>query len=196
MPFPCQPYRTVRRTRNPKLLAVNGVSIYPLSLPYGIQQGDMGFTPAYGSFSRTTTLTLAKSTEEKVSFDTTDVASGVAFASGTTTKIQVSAAGIYRVYTEIQCSRTTGLGSIYSYLKQGAVGGVASNVVDSGMVVAVNGNIQVILPDENILSMNANDYIEVILYCPDDANSSARAYAASAPLPVVPSVTVIVERIA
>lgn len=189
MPF--QPYRRLPRPRNPKWLAVTGVSIYPLSLLYS-QQSEMGFTPVYASYSFTSSQTLTAGTAFAVSFNVTD-ASGGGITLTTPSTIRIPTTGVYRIYSMVQVNRTSGgTGTVFSYLYNAST---SSPISDSGMSVTVNQNVQTLLTDESILSLTAGTLIQFHTYSAT-SNNQLLAIAASSPVPTVPSVTLIVQRIA
>lgn len=191
MPFPYQPYRTVRRPRNPKALATTGVSYYPLSIP---EEEQMGFTPCCGSFSSTTTQNFAIAPAvTSLTYNTTDLSQGGVALSGATptASIRVPGDGTYRVITSVQLHKTTGLPSdAYIWF---AVNGTP--VPNSATKTQLTNATETVMTVEVLLVLTASDLVSIQAQG-TTAGDQALAEVATAPRPAVPSIITIVQRIA
>lgn len=195
MPFPYQPYRTIRRPRIIKNLLLTGVSIYPLSLPEG-EQMSLVPAPLFGSFSSTQTQSIATApTVTSLTYDTTDEALGGLVLQGTipTEFIYVPVSGIYRVMFSVQLNKQPSGGSTGDVYIWVAVNGTA--VPNSATKSAVSNAIEEVMTVEVLVSANAGDRISIQA---DATNGGEEALAepASGSRPAVPSIITIVQRIA
>jgi hypothetical protein len=132
-------------------------------------------TQTYGSFSSTATQTVSGAgTPTVITYNTTDVASGVSRGgTGQEGRVIVSETGIYKVLTSIifKHSNSSASDCFFWVRKNG------SDVANSGTAIAVLGE-AIVGTVELILSLNANDYIEIYI-ASSDASTNALAYTAS-----------------
>jgi hypothetical protein len=130
----------------------------------------------YGVFSDTTTQTpAAVYTPYAVTFDTTDYASGVSIGSPTS-EVNVSQSGLYRFDFSLQIE--SGSASAKKLWIWPRVNG--TDIPNSNSEITVSGSNTVLVPAWLwVLSMNANDYFE-LMYAVDDTNISIVAKAAQA----------------
>jgi hypothetical protein len=169
------------------------VSVYPLSLLASEQEViDMGFTPVYASYSSTATQSISDSGETTLTYTTVDVESGgISQLAG---QITVPATGIYRVITSVQCNKTSSgidaTGNIFFWFKVGA-----QDVTNSGTKVIINKAIEEVMTVEVLLSLSAANKISVVAYS-TTPGQEALAIPKTDPVPLVPSIITIVQRIA
>ena len=187
-------YKTVRRPRNPKFLALTGVSIYPLSLLGGRQAfiSDMGFTPAYGSFSSRTTQAIPAGTTTLLTYDRTDVASRIALV-GTlpTERIQVQDTGVYRLLYSVQLNHTGGgLGDTTIFTRVNT-----TPAPNTGTYTVIRAAEELVMTAEFLLSLNANDVVSVCASSITPGNE-ASAITGGVGIPDSPSIVTIIQRIA
>jgi len=192
--MPYVPYRTVRDKTSQKLRG----SIYELPrsnvfnrrlLPSAADDGLI----AYGSFSSTVTQPVTAGTPLALTYDTKDLTTTpnvTAVLSPASSQITVSLNGIYTVLTSIQVDQTTTLNDLEFYV---SINGTA--VPNSGSRLAITANIEDVFTVEWMLELVAGDSVEVYLSSAS-AGFRALAIAASAPVPLIPSVITNIKRIA
>jgi len=145
----------------------------------------------YGAFQDTTDQTIASTTTAyQMTFNTTDLSSGVSRGSPTS-RIIVSNAGVYNIQFSAQLDKASGAtGHIYIWLR---ING--SDVTNSAGVIAIQGTSAESIAVWNWLStLAANDYVE-IMWSTDDTNVQLTHSAASAPVPAIPSVILTVTQV-
>ena len=145
-------------------------------------------SPRYGSFYDTTTQTAAAiNTAYAITFNTTDLSSGVTRGSPTS-RIYVDRPNVYNVQFSAQLDKTSGgVGLVWIWLRKNGV-----NVPDSAGQVRIQGNDAEIVTAWNYLvQLNAGDYIE-IMWEVDDTSIQILYDAATAVHPAIPSVILTV----
>jgi hypothetical protein len=149
-------------------------------------------TPNYGAFHDTTTQNAAViNTAYGVTFNTTDLSTTVTIGSPTSRVIN-SVAGIYNFQFSAQLHKTNAsVGFIYIWAR---VNG--TDIADSAGKIHVNGSQAETIASWNyVLSMNANDYFE-LMWSTNDINCQLLAAVATAPVPAIPSVILTVTQVA
>ena len=143
----------------------------------------------YGSFYDMTTQTAAlANTEELITFDTTDLSSGVRRGS-TTSQIIVDEPGVYNFQTSIQLDKTSG-GTARFWLWWKKNG---SAVTDSASEVQIQGNnAEVFISMNYFFQLKPNDYVE-LAWAVSDVSVELLSRAAAAPVPAIPSVILTVS---
>jgi hypothetical protein len=142
----------------------------------------------YGSFYDTTTqLATTINTAKAITFNNTDLSSGV-YVGSPTSRVYVDTPGIYNFDTSIQVHKTSGgVGLFYIWFRLNGV-----DVPDSASQIRVQGNDAEIFSSLNyFFSLNANDYIE-IMFSVDDLSVELLAEVASSPHPGIPSIILTV----
>lgn len=142
----------------------------------------------YGSFYDTTTQTATTiNTAKAVTFNNTDLSSGV-YLGTPTSRVYVDTPGIYNFDTSFQLDKTTGgTGLFYLWFRLNGV-----DVPDSASQIRIQGNNAEIFSSLNyFFDLNAGDYVE-IMYSVDDLSVQILAEAAAAPHPGIPSIILTV----
>lgn len=119
----------------------------------------------YGAFQDNTTQTAASANVAyPITFNTTDSSNGVSIGSPSS-RIVVANAGLYNFQFSAQLDKTSGAAaSVWIWPR---INGV--NVPDSASKVAIQGTTAESVPAWNfVLSMNANDYFELVWLTDDD----------------------------
>ena len=145
-------------------------------------------TPRYGSFYDTTTQTAAAiNTAYPMTFNSTDVSSGVSIGTPTS-RIAVNASGIYNLQFSAQLDKTTGgTGIIYIWIRKNGV-----DVPYSASQVRIQGNNAEVVAAWNwIINLAANDYVE-LMWSTDDTSLQIISVGASSPVPAIPSIILTV----
>ena len=142
----------------------------------------------YGSFYDTTTQTATViNTAQAITFNTTDLSQGVVLA--TTSRVQVDTEGIYDFQTSIQLDKTAGGTAIFDLWFR--LNGV--DVADSASRIRIQGNNAEIFSSLNyFFDLKANDYVE-LMFSVTDLSVEITAFAASAPVPGIPSIILTVS---
>ena len=143
----------------------------------------------YGSFYDTTTQTAAATnTAYAVTFNNTDLSAGVSLGSPTS-RVTVDTPGVYNFQHSIQMINTAGGNhSIWIWFRKNGV-----DIPDSATEVRVQGNNTEQFAAWNFyIPMEVNDYIELMCAVSDTAVRIV-AFAASTPVPAVPSVILTVN---
>lgn len=141
----------------------------------------------YGQFYDTTTQVAAlANTAYTVSFDTTDLSSGV-YLSGS--QVTVDTPGVYNFQVSVQLDKTSG-GVAHFYLWF-AKGGVA--IANSASSIRVQGNDAEVFSSVNLfIEMSQGEYVE-LKWAVDDVSVQLQSFAAVAPVPAIPSVILTVS---
>lgn len=151
------------------------------------------FIPALASFYSSTTQALAASALTKLTYDAISITSGNIIAGGTfpTSSIQVTLDGVYKILFSIQVDRTAVLnGDFQAWI---IVDG--SNVPNTNTQIVVNQNIQTLNTCEFIISLSANQKVEVGCWT-NSAGQQALALPISATVPVaIPSIITNIYRL-
>lgn len=144
--------------------------------------------PRYGSFYDTTTQTAAAiNTAYAMTFNTTDLSSGVTVGSPTS-RIYVDTANVYNIQFSAQLDKTAGgVGLVYIWLRKNG-----TNVPSSASQVRIQGNnAETVAAWNFLLQMNAGDYFE-LMWEVDDTSVQIITDVASAVHPAIPSVILTV----
>ena len=143
----------------------------------------------YGSFYDTTTQTAtAINTAKAITFNTTDLSSGVRIGT-TTSQVIVDTEGVYNFQTSIQLDSTVFVAQeFYLWFRKNGV-----DVTDSASQVRIQGNnAEVFLALNYFFNLKANDYVE-LMFSVTNLGVRLEATAASAPHPGIPSVILTVS---
>jgi hypothetical protein len=143
----------------------------------------------YGSFYDTTTQTAAvANTATAITFNTTDLSSGVRIGT-TTSQVIVDTEGIYNFQTSIQLDSTVATDEeFYIWFRKNGV-----DVTDSASQVRVQGNnAEVFVALNYFFNLKANDYVE-LMYSVTDLGVQLLASGPVAPHPGIPSVILTVS---
>lgn len=159
--------------------ATNGEILVRPTVPIGLD---------YGSFSDTTVQTLAAiGTAYPIKHNTTDIANGITVendGSSNPTQITVSQAGLYKITVSNQyTSSNSSQKDIQTWLRHNGTDIANSN---SYVTIATNGG-TVIFSTAYVVSMEADDYIQVMWACATDTAVSINNIAATAYSPAAPS---------
>jgi len=145
-------------------------------------------TPRFGSFYDTTTQMAAViNTAYAMTFNTTDLSTGV-YLGSPTSRVYVDRPNVYNVQFSAQVDKTSGgVGLVWIWLRKNGV-----NVPDSSGQIRIQGNdAELIVGWNYIIQLNAGDYIELIWEV-DDTSVILLAETASAIHPSVPSIILTV----
>ena len=181
---------TVNNTGVTSIVAGTGISISGSTGAVTISQSSTT-TKSYGSFHDTTTQTAAAiNTAYAVTFNSTDLSSGVSRGSPTS-RIVISNAGVYNFQFSAQLHKTNAsVGYIYIWAR---VNG--TDVSQSAGKIAINGSqAETITAWNYMLSMSANDYFELV-WSTSDTNCQLLANTSSSPVPGIPSVILTAQQI-
>jgi hypothetical protein len=143
----------------------------------------------YGSFYDTTTQTAAViNTAKAITFNTTDLSSGV-YLGSPTSRVYVDTEGIYNFDTSFQLDKTAGGTGIFDIWFR--LNGV--DVPDSASRIRIQGNNAEIFSSLNyFFDLKANDYVE-LMFSVDDLSVDITAFPAAAPHPGIPSIILTVS---
>jgi hypothetical protein len=143
----------------------------------------------YGSFYDTTTQTAAViNTAKAITFNTTDLSSGV-YLGSPTSRVYVDTEGIYNFDTSFQLDKTAGGTGIFDFWFR--LNGV--DVPDSASRIRIQGNNAEIFSSLNyFFELKANDYVE-LMFSVDDLSVEITAFPAAAPHPGIPSIILTVS---
>jgi len=147
---------------------------------------------SFGSFSSTQTQTATViNTAKAISYNNADTAYGIYRDPTDNTKIKVSRPAIYNVQFSIQVDKTSG-GTGHFYI-WAAINGTA--VANSGSVIRVQGNNAEIFSAANFfLPLSNGDYFQ-LYFSVDDLSVQLEHFAASAPVPAIPSIILTVMQV-
>lgn len=143
----------------------------------------------YGSFYDTTTQTATViNTATAITFNTTDLSSGVRIGT-TTSQVIVDTEGIYNFQTSIQLDSTVATAeAFYLWFRKNGV-----DVTDSASQVRVQGNnAEVFVALNYFFNLKANDYVE-LMYSVSNLGVQLLASGPVAPHPGIPSVILTVS---
>jgi hypothetical protein len=143
----------------------------------------------YGSFYDTTTQTASTiNTAKAVTFNNTDLSSGV-YLGSPTSRIYVDTPGIYNFDTSFQLDKTTGGAALfYLWFRLNGV-----DVPNSASQIRIQGNNAEVFTSLNyFLDLAASDYVE-IMYSVTDLSVQLLAEPATAPHPGIPSIILTVS---
>jgi hypothetical protein len=142
----------------------------------------------YGSFYDTTTQTAtAINTAKAITFNTTDLSSGV-YLGTPTSRVYVDTPGIYNFDTSFQLDKTSGgVGLFYFWFRLNG-----TDVPNSASQIRIQGNDAEIFSSLNyFFDLNAGDYIE-LMFSVDTLSVEILAETAVAPVPAIPSIILTV----
>jgi len=144
----------------------------------------------YGQFYDTTTQTVGTvNTATPVTFNTTDISSGVRLRSPSTSEIEVDTEGLYNFQTSIQIDTTSGGTDLlwFWFRKNG------TDIANSAFQVQIQGNNAELLQSFNLfIDMKSGDYVE-LMWASDDLDAELATFAASGFYPAIPSVILTVS---
>lgn len=143
----------------------------------------------YGSFYDTTTQTATViNTAKAITFNTTDLSSGV-YLGSPTSRIYVDTEGIYNFDTSFQLDKTAGGTGIFDIWFR--LNGV--DVPDSASRIRIQGNNAEIFSSLNyFFELKANDYVE-LMFSVDSLSVEITAFPAAVPHPGIPSIILTVS---
>ena len=143
----------------------------------------------YGSFYDTTTQSaLVINTATKITFDTTDLSSGV-YLGTPTSRIYVDTDGIYNFQTSIQLDST--VATAQEFYLWFALNG--TDVTNSASQVRIQGNnAEIFVALNYFFKLKAGDYVELV-YSVSNLGVQLLASGAVAPHPGIPSVILTVS---
>lgn len=145
-------------------------------------------TSAYGVFNSSASQTVsAANTATAITFNTTQISSNISIGSPTS-RIVAALAGTYLVSVDLQVSKANASTSTCDFWF--AVNG--TNATNSASVVTLSGNaVRVSAHHDQIMTLAANDYIEVFFSSSDNQMSvTATGTQASPTRPAAPSAIV------
>jgi len=147
----------------------------------------------YGSFSSTQDQkVIGANTTTVMTYNTTDIASQIYFSGS---RIYVQSSGVYRVLSSVQFDTSSGGTQrvTYWYRKNG------TNIPNTASTFTIANNGENVGTVEILVSLNAGDYIELVMISPD-ANMTAQYTipTGSAPnaVPAVPSIITVIQKLA
>lgn len=145
----------------------------------------------YGTFSRTTDYTAAlANTAYALTFDSTQIAKGVAIGSPTS-RIVVPASGLYNVTATLQYSSSNASQKDgYAWLRKNGTDITQSSRITT---LSLNGGYRSVVLSETV-SLAANEYIEV-MFAATDVALIVKAAAATAFAPGSPAAHVSLEQV-
>jgi len=137
-----------------------------------------------GAFHDTTTQTVAAAnTAYAMTFNSTDLASGVTIGTPTS-RLVVDTLGVYNVQFSAQLDRTVSpAGLTWIWLRRNGVDVPQS----AGEMRLAGNNAQAIASWNYVLSMNAGDYLQ-FMWAGDDTSTRLLAAAAAGVVPAIPSI--------
>ena len=147
---------------------------------------------SYGSFYSTQTqVATVINTATAISYDNADTAYGIYRDPGDNTKIKVSRPAIYNVQFSIQVDKTSG-GTGLFYIWP-AINGTA--VTNSASLIQIQGNNAEIFSAANFfLPLSNGDYFQ-LYFSVDALDVQLQQFAASAPVPAIPSIILTVMQV-
>jgi hypothetical protein len=143
----------------------------------------------YGSFYDTTTqLATVINTATAITFNNTDLSSGV-YLGTPTSRIYVDTEGVYNFDTSFQLDKTSGgTGEFYFWFRLNGV-----DVPDSASNIRIQGNNAEIFSSLNyFFDLKSGDYVELI-FSVSSLSVELKAFAAAAPVPSIPSIILTVS---
>lgn len=151
------------------------------------------FITCYGSFYDTTTQSPSTSTIHAITLNSTDSACTHGVSIVNNSRIKVDTTGVYNLLFSAQLQRTTG-GTSKQAIFWIRVNGVDIPATSTHLTVQANATF-LVAAWNFFISMNANDYVE-LMYWQDDAITIAYDAAnVSVPYPSTPSVILTINKI-
>ncbi len=160
-----------------------------------LQKGPPRFEPGlvnYGSFYSTDTQAATViNTAKAITYNNADPAYGVYRDPGDSSKIKVSRPAIYNVQFSVQIDKTSGgTGQFYIWP---AINGTA--VANSASLIQIQGNNAEIFSAANFfLPLSNGDYFQ-LYFSVSDLSVQLQHFAASAPVPAIPSIILTVMQV-
>lgn len=151
-------------------------------------------TQTYGSFSSTATQTVAGAdTPTVITYNTTDIASGVSRGgTGEEGRVVVSEAGVYKLLTSIVLDQdNSSVAQCFFWFRKNG-----TDIANSGTAIQLVGE-DVVGTVELIVSFTANQYFEVVLASSDNTAKALATASSSSPYnrPAVPSIITTVVKL-
>lgn len=148
-------------------------------------------TPTYyGSYSSTTTQNVTATEPLALVHDTEDIHPSGVYASLPSADLYVRNRGVYKILTSIQVNKTSGgFDDVEMYI---SINGTP--VPNTATRLNVNQNVESLMTVEWFVQLNANDYINIVIYSAS-SGFQALAIASATPVPAVPSVITTIFRI-
>jgi hypothetical protein len=162
--------------------AVEGLQMTPARVP--------AHRTRFGSFQDTTTQIAAlPNTAYPITYNTTDLSSGVFLRSPSTSEIAIDTEGVYNLQFSVQLDKSTGGTAVFWIWPR--VNGV--DVPSSASQVQVQGNNAELFTAANFFfDLKAGDYIE-LMWAVSDVSIQLPYFAASGVVPAIPSIIVTVS---
>jgi hypothetical protein len=155
-------------------------------------KGDIGFP--HGSFSGSTTQTWASiTTAYPITFDTDEIKSQITHSTSTNpSRVYVDVAGIYLISFSACTSSPSGSGHVNLWLRKNGTDIARSNTTTELLEL-----VQTVITVTFILSLAANDYIEVVGNSQDVANCTLNATGVQTTpdVPASPSIIFTINKI-
>jgi hypothetical protein len=155
-------------------------------------KGDIGFP--HGSFSDSTTQTWASiTTAYPITFDTDEIKSQITHSTSTNpSRVYVDVAGIYLISFSACTSSPSGSGHVNLWLRKNGTDIARSNTTTELLEL-----VQTVITVTFILSLAANDYIEVVGNSQDVANCTLNATGVQTTpdVPASPSIIFTINKI-
>lgn len=142
----------------------------------------------YGSFYDTTTQTAAAvNTAYAMTFNSTDLSSGV-YIGSPTSRVYTDTANVYCIQFSAQLDKTSGgIGTWWAWLRKNG-----TDIPNSASQVRIQGNDAELVAAWNfLLQMNAGDYFE-LMWEVDSLDIQITTFAATAVHPAIPSIILTV----
>lgn len=160
-----------------------------MNIPYASWIPLQNYDPMYGSFLSVSSFS-SFATPKAIPYDTTVVAKDIRLGNPNS-RVQVEETGVYKFSYSIQFDRASaGSTGVYIYVK---VNGVT--VPNSSSYVVLQGSTAEIFPMcEYLLSLNANDYVEVFVYSSSN-DVVATFFPSTINYPAVPSIITNIYRV-
>jgi len=170
----------------------SGITFYDNTVQTTAYKGSSTFSGYYGSFYDTTNLLMTSATTAyALPLNTTAEAVGVSIVSGS--RITVANAGVYNIQFSAQLNKTDSNDDLVNiwFAKNG------TNITNSNTQVTVLGNGGKFLASWNfVLTLAANDYVQIMLQSPDTNMRVIASGEQSSPArPAVPSSIVTVTQV-
>jgi hypothetical protein len=153
-----------------------------MNIPYASWMPLQNYNPIYGSFLSLSSFSTF-TTPKAIPYDTTTVSKDVRLGIPTS-RILIEETAVYKLSYSIQLDRASSSSQgVYIYIK---VNGVT--VPNSSSYVVLQGSTAEIFPFcEYVLSLNANDYVEVVVYS-SSADVTATTFPGTSNYPTVPCI--------
>lgn len=153
-----------------------------MSIPYASWIPIQNYDPIYGSFMSLSSFSTF-TTPRAIPYDTTVTAKDVRLGVPSS-RILIEETGVYKLSYSVQLDRATAASiGVYIYLR---VNG--NTLPNSSSYVVLQGSTSEVFPMcEYLLPLNANDYVEVVIYSAA-ADVTATYFPATANYPGVPSI--------